>query len=201
MAAPPPLDLTLADTSDRPTRWPKQLGGVSLLPGHVPLAFGACSRAAGLRGGQLVGAGHRRLAPRPPARPRGRAACSTCAPRRAARRCSLRAPAGASPRSIRRKVVLRDFTRISSGTHLAGDGDHRRPAAVVAARHLSMRCCSMRRAAPPVSSAATPTCCTACAPRRSPNSPRSQAKLLARAADWVKPGGPSGVRHLLARTR
>ncbi len=40
IAAPPPLDLTLADPSAT-QEWAEKLGGVSLLPGHVRLPSGS----------------------------------------------------------------------------------------------------------------------------------------------------------------
>ena len=51
LALPPPLDLTLRDPAET-ARWCEQLGGISLLPGHVRLPRGeAIERLAGFKGG------------------------------------------------------------------------------------------------------------------------------------------------------
>ena len=51
LALPPPLDLTLRDASET-ARWADELGGVSLMPGHVRLPRGeAIERLAGFREG------------------------------------------------------------------------------------------------------------------------------------------------------
>ena len=51
LAQPPPLDLTLRDPSET-ARWAEELGGVSLLPGHVRIArAGAIEKLAGFGAG------------------------------------------------------------------------------------------------------------------------------------------------------
>ena len=51
LALPPPLDLTLRDPAET-ARWCEQLGGISLLPGHVRLPRGeAIERLAGFKDG------------------------------------------------------------------------------------------------------------------------------------------------------
>ena len=57
IAAPPPLDLTLADPGTT-AEWAARLGGVSLLPGHVrPAHARTRHRTARLRRQRVVGAG------------------------------------------------------------------------------------------------------------------------------------------------
>ncbi len=51
LAQPPPLDLTLRDARDT-ARWAEELGGVSLVPGHIRLSRGeAIERLAGFKDG------------------------------------------------------------------------------------------------------------------------------------------------------
>jgi 16S rRNA (cytosine967-C5)-methyltransferase len=51
LALPPPLDLTLRNASET-TRWAEELGGISLMPGHVRLARGEMvERLAGFKEG------------------------------------------------------------------------------------------------------------------------------------------------------
>ena len=51
LAQPPPLDLTLRDTNET-ARWADELGGISLMPGHIRLPRGeAIERLAGFKDG------------------------------------------------------------------------------------------------------------------------------------------------------
>ena len=74
--------------------------------------------------------------------------------------------------------------RISSARPRPG-----RCADVEAGARSSTRSCSTRPARRPAPSAATPRCSTAPAPRIIAESAELQARLLARAAAWLKPGG------------
>jgi 16S rRNA (cytosine967-C5)-methyltransferase len=75
LALPPPLDLTLRDPAET-ARWVEELGGVSLMPGHIRLPRGeAVEKLAG-----FAEHGYWVL--------ERENASSTCAPRRVARRCN-----------------------------------------------------------------------------------------------------------------
>ena len=68
-------------------------------------------------------------------------------------------------------------------------------------RRRSTRSCSTRPARRPAPSAAIPKCSTAPGPAIIAELAELQARLLARAADWLKPGGTPGLFGLLARAR
>jgi 16S rRNA (cytosine967-C5)-methyltransferase len=93
LADPPPIDLTLRDP-DATAEWAERLGGVSLMSGHV--ACHGRARWKRCRGSAKARGGCRTLPP--PCRQgcwgRGRPARARSAPRRAARPCNSRRPAG-----------------------------------------------------------------------------------------------------------
>jgi 16S rRNA (cytosine967-C5)-methyltransferase len=103
MAVPPPLDLIFP--ADAPP--PEGLEGVSLMPGHLRLERGV--HVAGLTGFGEGGWWVQDISARATAGPR-----STCAQRRAARRCSWPRPASKSPPSTRRKQGSVGFGRTCS---------------------------------------------------------------------------------------
>ena len=100
--------------------------------------------------------------------------------------------------STSRKVVWRDFRENLARTGLAAE--------IVAAdvmtwrrRRRSTRSCSTRPARRPASSAAIPTCSTASGRAAIAELAEAQKAMLARAADWLKPGGTPRLFGLLAR--
>ena len=160
IAAPPPLDLTLADPAAT-EKWVEELGGSSLMPGHVRLAgHASVPELPGFEEGAWWVQDIAASLPCPIAqqgrRPRDR---SVRCPRRedvATRRGGL---AGHFDRQ-RGKSVWRDFAKILSAP---ASPPRLSPPTRSAGNHprLPRRCCSTRRAVPPASSAAIPMCSTA----------------------------------------
>ena len=165
---------------------------------HVRLDSSSVADLPGFGERPLVGAGPRRLAARAADSRRRRRTCSTFAPRPAARRCSSPPPAIGSPRSIRRKVVSDDCARISSArTSTAelvdADALEWKPERQFDAILLDAPCSATGtfRRHPEVLYRARPKIIA--------DNAELQARLLDRAADWLKPGGTPGLFGLLAR--
>jgi 16S rRNA (cytosine967-C5)-methyltransferase len=188
LALPPPLDLTLRDPSET-ARWAEELGGISLMPGHVRLPRGeAIDRLAGFKEGawwvqdiaaslpaRLLGAGE------------GRTVLDLCAA--PGGKTMQLAAAGWQVTALdssgkRLGLVHQNLSRTGlTAMVVQADALEWQPEALFDAVLLDAPC------------TATGTC------RRHPDvlhrigarhiaeMSELQARLLARAAEWVKPGG------------
>lgn len=112
IAAPPPLDLTIADPAET-EGWREKLGGESFMPGHLRL--GDHASVPDMEALATAPGGCRTSPPHCPRAcwARGRAMSSICARHPAARRCSSPPRAGPSPRSTIRRAGSSVCERIS----------------------------------------------------------------------------------------
>ena len=170
----------------RPT--PVTHGGLSLAPNHVRVPSALGRRAARLWRRPLVGSGPRRIAAGAPDPGADAGMSSTSALLPAARPCSSPRRVMTSLRSTRRQVALHDSARISERTHLK--------AQLVEADALSWKPDGQFDAIlldAPCSATGTfrrhPEVLYRARPKMIARMPSSSARLLDRAAQWVKPGG------------